>query len=131
MSTLKGDIYKAFEKSMGGSLKSPQSENVDELSKDLAKAFIDFITNQEFRVLKMESNLNLDSVVVGAPVVGTPNGGGPVVIPTATVIKGLTTIGTGKVSTPNTNLTTASPSTPAGKSMVKLLKDEVKKGLTE
>ena len=66
---LKSDIAKAFEKTMtsgDGKLTSGQKNVVDELSKDLTDAITNFLTKQDFRVAKLESEIDINKIETAA-----------------------------------------------------------------
>ena len=60
---LKKDIYNAFVKSMGDvELTSEQKNGLKKQSELMGEAFIKFLTNQEFRIVNMESDLKVKSI---------------------------------------------------------------------
>ena len=62
--SLTKDIYNAFEKSMSGAgeLTGQQRANVESLSKDLSAAIVKFLVSQEFRITKIKSKLDVESI---------------------------------------------------------------------
>ena len=58
---LKTDISKAFKKS-GGRPTSEPNPNIDMLSADLEKAIEQFILKQEFRVVKLKSEMDVENI---------------------------------------------------------------------
>ena len=56
---LKIDISKAFKKTAGLSVSEP-NENIDNLAGDLEKAIEKFLLTQEFRVVKLESKIDVN-----------------------------------------------------------------------
>tara|TARA_Y100000593_G_scaffold94248_1_gene192414 strand:+ start:3807 stop:4322 length:516 start_codon:yes stop_codon:yes gene_type:complete len=66
---LQGDIYGAFEKSMGGGkpLDGKLKKNAEQLSKDLTNAFVNFLLKQEFKITKLESKLDVESIKTTGP----------------------------------------------------------------
>ena len=61
--SLKSDIENAFLKSMGN---PKEKGNIPELAKDLTDAITNFLTKQEFRVSKLESEVDIDKIETGA-----------------------------------------------------------------
>ena len=62
--SLSKDIYKAYTDSMGGENKLDNSakKSLEELSEKLSTAFINFLTNQEFRIVEQEVPINIDTI---------------------------------------------------------------------
>ena len=58
---LKIDISKAFKKTAGLSVSEP-NENIDNLAGDLEKAIEKFLLTQEFRVVKLESKMDVNEI---------------------------------------------------------------------
>ena len=67
--SLKQDIFDAFNKSMGGGINptSEQGKNITQLSKDLSDAFINFLDRQELRVTDLQANLDVDQISTTGP----------------------------------------------------------------
>ena len=58
---LKSDIYDALTDSMGD-LNGAQEESMQRQADLLAESFVNFLTKQEFRIVKMESDVNVKSI---------------------------------------------------------------------
>ena len=67
--SLKEDIKKAIQKNASG------DSDIDQYSEDLSNAFKDFLTRQEFRVVKMESEIEVKNIRTtdGLPVDVSPD----------------------------------------------------------
>ena len=61
--SLKSDIENAFLKSMGN---PKEKGNIPELAKDLTDAITNFLTKQDFRVAKLESEVDIDKIETAA-----------------------------------------------------------------
>ena len=62
--SLDKEIYNAYVKSMGGAdkLDDTGKKSLKDLSENLSKAFIDWITNQDFRIVEMEAPVKIESI---------------------------------------------------------------------
>ena len=62
--SLEKDIFKAYANSMGGEgkLDDLSKNSLKKLSKDLSKAFVDFLVKQEFRIVQHELPVSIDNI---------------------------------------------------------------------
>ena len=62
--SLEKDIYKAYTDSMGGESKLDDlsKKSLKTLSSNLSKAFINFLTKQEFRIVQHEIDVSIDTI---------------------------------------------------------------------
>ena len=67
---LKKDIYSAFADSMGEELTSEQRKAIKNQSDALGDAIINFLLEQEFRIVEMVSDINIKSITTTQDLVG-------------------------------------------------------------
>ena len=68
----KADIYDAFVKAMGDvTLSDEQKKGLQQQSDLLGEAFINFLTEQEFRIVNMESELKIKSITTTKEIDGS------------------------------------------------------------
>jgi hypothetical protein len=70
---LKDDIYDVFQKAMspGKPLFGKQKSNVDTLSQGLTDAIVKFLVKQEFRITKLKSDLDVESIKTSGDIPAT------------------------------------------------------------
>ena len=68
---LKKDIYDAFAGSMGDDLTVDQRKAIKDQSDALGDAIINFLLSQEFRVIQLESDVDIESISTTSPLDAT------------------------------------------------------------
>ena len=66
-------IYDAFEKTLGAGskLSSAQQKSINQLSEDLTNAIVNFLVSQEFRITKLKSELDVESIKTSGKIPAT------------------------------------------------------------